>query len=424
MILMPLASHAANQAGWQAMMQAPPGGDRAEGSVANPSFYAGTWSQGTRFVARDAAARNAATSMDERNGEVDTPVRWHGLPGDVRPLPIAMPSARGAEVTPLAEARVTDERPRDISSRLPSYLATSTALMAYGGQAVDGLHERLGEIRNVMPTHDVGGDVFIRYAGGQLNYVARDASRHFVQRADNLQLGGAIAFWNDEGSSSRFGLAADKGTVRIRPKHATVSATHRATGFSAWYTRQQDTGGYFDAVLSSTRFGGRLDDGSVLSGDLKADQWTASVEVGQPMKASENIVVEPQAQLKHQSLKIASITDPDGSIVQGWRSRQTTARIGVRIAKVDNERFVPYMRLDVSRVLGGGSAKATVRHPAGNAVRTFHAERPGTSYGISAGMTVKVNRVVDFYADAKVQGRISGQGHDGLSASAGVRVSF
>ena len=427
MLLMPLASHAAGHAGWRAMVQAPTDGDRAMAALSGPSPYADTWSQGTRFARPDVGANAVTLPLPSHGNHAGSWDRWHGIAGDTQALP-ATATASPASDTASAKAdwtRSAAATPRTLTPRLSTYLATSTALMAYGSQSVDGLHERLGEIRNVMPTHDIGGDVFVRYSGGQLNYVSRDPSRDFGQRADTLQLGGAIAFWNEEGSSSRLGLAADKGTVRVTPKgDDAVHATHRATGFSAWYTRQQDSGGYLDTVLSSTRFQGRVDDGSVLSGDIKADQWTASVEVGQPMMASENVAVEPQAQLKHQSLKISSITDPDGSIVQGGRSRQTTARVGVRIAKVDNERFVPYVRLDVSRVLGGGSSKFAVRHQGDSVAKTIHTERPGTSYGVSAGMTIKVNRVVDFYADAKMQGRISGQGHSGLTANAGVRISF
>ncbi|WNL46362.1 autotransporter outer membrane beta-barrel domain-containing protein [Dyella sp. BiH032] len=420
---MPLASHASDHAGWRAMVQAPTDSDHASATLSGPSLYAGIWSQGLR-------SPNVNAGPDAVTMSLRGPRDRGGLQGDGQRWPASTPPTSAATM-PMDDAgsqasglRVTDA-PRTISPLLASYIAAPTALMAYGNQAVDGLHQRLGEIRNVMPTHDTGGDVFVRYSGGQLNYVTGNDARNFGQRADTLQLGGSIVFWNEEGASSRLGLAADKGTVRISPKaHVGVNTTHRATGFSAWYTRQQDTGGYLDAVLSSTRFKGGADIGSMLSRDIKADQWVASVEVGQPLMASESVSVEPQAQLKHQSLKISSITDSDGSIVQGGHSRQTTARIGVRIAKVDNERFVPYVRVDVNRVLSGGSSKLSIRSPGDSLAKTLHSERPGTSYGVSAGMTIKVNRVVDFYADAKVQGRISGQGYGGLSANAGVRVSF
>ena len=425
MILMPIASHAADHAGWHAAVQ-PPTGNDATAVLSGPSLYADVWRQGTQGPVASIAANNVSTSLPTTPRPARTLGDWQEFANGTQASP-AMQTSLGQSGTD-AHAPMRANAPAGLdplTPQLASYLATSTALTAYGSQAVDGLHERLGEIRNVMPTNDVGGDIFVRYSGGQLNYVARDASRNFGQRADTLQLGGAIAFWNEDGASSRLGLAADKGTVRISPKALDAPhTTHRATGFSAWYTRQQDTGGYLDAVLSSTRFKGHAEAGSVLSGDLKADQWTASVEVGQPMMASENVAIEPQAQLKHQSLKIASITDTDGRIVQGGRSRQTTARVGVRIAKIDNERFVPYLRLDVSRVLSGGSSKVSARTPAEGVAKTFQTERPGTSYGVSAGMTIKVNRTVDFYADAKMQGRISGQGQSGLSANAGVRISF
>lgn len=426
MILMPIASHAANHTGWHAVVQAPIDADRAMASRSGPSPYADVWRQGILGSIDSIATGNVSVSLPATQQPVGTLSSWHGFAHGAQAAPDtqAPPVERDADARSRVRANEQD-RFDSVTPQLAHSLATSTALMAYSSQSVDGLHERLGEIRNVMPTKDVGGDVFVRYSGGQLNYAARDRSRDFGQRADALQLGGAVAFWNEEGSSSRLGLAVDRGTVRISPEAAGAShVTYRATGFSAWYTRQQDTGGYLDAVLSGTRFKGGAEADPVLSGDIKANQWIASVEVGQPMMASENVSVEPQAQLKHQSLKIASITDADGSIVQGGRSRQTTARVGVRIAKVDNERFVPYVRVDVSRVLRGGSSKVSVRAPGDGMAKTSQSERPGASFGVSAGMTIKVNRTVDFYADAKTQGRIGGHGQSGLSANAGVRISF
>ena len=426
MILMPIASHAADHGGWHAAVQPPIDNDRAEALLSGPSLYADVWRQGTRGPVNSVAKGNVSVSLPATQPSAGALVDRHGFAERAHAYSAMQASPDNRDADRRSRMRANEQvRLDSLPSQLASHLATPTALMAYSGQSVDGLHERLGEIRNVMPIKDIGGDVFVRYSGGQLNYAARDTSHDFGQRTDTLQLGGSVAFWDEEGSSSRLGLAADRGTVRITPKALDAShVTYRAKGFSAWYTRQQDTGGYLDAVLSSTRFKGSADASPMLSGDIKADQWIASVEVGQPMMASENVSVEPQAQLKHQSLKISSVTDPDGSIVQGGRSRQTTARVGVRIAKVDNERFVPYVRVDVSRTLGGGSSKVSVRDPGNGMTRTFKAERPGASFGVSAGMTIKVNRTVDFYADAKTQGRISGQGQSGLSANAGVRISF
>lgn len=389
MLCLPLAAQAANDSGWQACVQA------AEGATAQ--------------VAPDGGG---ASMYADAMVQVNQPL--HANP------PAEAYTVRGAD---MPRGLTSPSRYKQEDAATLALVDTPSALFAYGAQLTDGLHQRLGEVRNVMPTSDVGGDLFVRYAGHGYNLHDRQHSSEARQKADTLQIGGAVAFWNDEGTSHRLGWALDKGSVSVTPKRRTTRANYDATGLSAWYTLQHDGGAYLDAVIGRSTFDGRFSNDASHGLKLKASQWVASVETGVPVPASENVTIEPQAQLKFQSLHTSSISGSDGQFVRAGRSHQTTARVGVRLAKIDNERFVPYVRVDLERRFGEAGKRVAIPGADGGS-KQIDATRAGASYGISAGMTIKVNRVVDFYADAKAQQRFGGKGPSGWAANAGVRVSF
>lgn len=384
LICMPLAAQAADGAGWQAGLLADTGTNLAVHGAVSSSPYAGTWRQA-------GSSLNAPSSPDH----------------------ITSVAAKGPSLSP--DARFVAD------SRMAAYLAAPTAQLAYGSLMVDGLHRRLGEIRNVMPTRDVGGEAFVRYTGGSFDYAGGTDQRDARHQADALQIGGGIALWNEDGGNHRVGWALDKGALRVRPKSTNSYADYDVTGLSAWYTHQRESGGYVDAVLNRTKYDGRAWTQGASGPKARASQWAASIETGYPLRASENVVVEPQAQLKFQSLRTSTVLD--GDVIRTARTNQTSARIGARIARIDNERFVPYLKVDIERRFG--EARRIQSAPANGAASTIADDaRSGTTVGLSAGMTIKVNRTVDFYADAKTQKHLGGQGSDGWSAGAGVRINF
>src|SRR5690242_8404130 len=79
MILMPLASHAANHVGWHAMVQAPNDGDHAMAALAGPSFYADTWTNGTRSPRTDADVTAISIAVPRQDGVASDWSERHGL---------------------------------------------------------------------------------------------------------------------------------------------------------------------------------------------------------------------------------------------------------------------------------------------------------------------------------------------------------
>lgn len=328
-----------------------------------------------------------------------------------------------------AAAKLIPKREVINEAQIAAHIATPAALFAYGTQMNDGLHQRLGEIRNVMPTNDIGGEVFVRYNGGQFNIASgtglSKAGRNFKQQSNAVQFGGSAIGWNEEGSNLRAGWAYDQGSIRINPKKSGAGYTdYNAKGMSLWLTAQRDNGLYVDIVAGSRRYNGRIHDISGASAaEVKANGWAASVETGLPMPLTESVTIEPQAQITYQSLRIDPIESASGTITRSERSRRTTARVGVRIAKTDNERFIPYAKVDFSTQFGGASKISSFDRHGGNDA-TFDGVQPGNSVEFSAGMTIKITRVVDFYGDVGMQRRLGDRGADGLAASAGVRINF
>lgn len=286
----------------------------------------------------------------------------------------------------------------------------AAARFAHGSLVMDGLHRRLGEIHNVMPTRDVGGELFLRHAGGRIARTAGSNLPRMRSRAGALQLGGAVAYWNRDGANQRAGWALDRGVLHATPGHA-ASSRDDIRGLAAWYTRQSEGGAYVDTVIRRAGGAGRVPGAA----KVRTAQWTFSTEAGAPLPIGDDASVEPQLQLSYHSLRTTALRG-----VGSLRARQASLRLGARIARIDNERFVPYVQLDLEQPFAGRSRAA----PAGGATGERAAVvRNGRSLRLSTGVTIKVHRSVDVYAHAGVQRRLADGGNTGAAFGAGLRIN-
>ena len=323
-----------------------------------------------------------------------------------------------------------DERPAVIP-QLPSYVVAPTALMNYGQQVTNTLHQRLGEIRNVPPDDGVRGEVFARLMAGQHRYASdrsfSDYGYDFDQQINALQLGGSLLGWTGDRSSLRTGWAADKGTTRVTPHAADGNSRTKydAHGVSAWMTWQQDNGLYVDGVVGGETYRGKV--GTDARGEsvatIRAHGWTASVEAGYPFEVAKGWSVEPQAQLQYQSLRFQDINDVDGTLTRIAPIGQTTARIGARIVKTDDAKLAPYARVDLMRSVGK-RPKITTSSEAWNASQAFDGGRIGTGYRVGAGLSSQLTRNLALYGEGNYQHGIGSSGFSGWSANMGIRVNF
>lgn len=316
-------------------------------------------------------------------------------------------------------------------SQMPSYITAPTALLNYGDAMIDTLHQRLGEIRDVTPSDPHGGELFVRYVGSQQRYASNlgfaDYGFGFDQQINALQLGGSIVSWIVGTSSLRAGWAFDKGTTRVTPNAPDGASAGRydAHGASAWITWQQANGFYVDAVLGGEHYQGDVDTQARNSAvaNLKAASWTASVETGYSFALGRGWSLEPQMQLKHQSLTFNNFTDADGLYTQIDVGGLTTIRGGARLAKTDDARFSPYVRADVIHTAGGDSHIDT-SSSAWDASGAFNGGRIGDSYRLGAGATSQLSSHLALYGEANYLHGTDSYGLRGWQASMGLRFNF
>lgn len=315
--------------------------------------------------------------------------------------------------------------------QLPSYMLAPMALQNYGNTLSDGLHQRLGEIRDSAYGANAGGEVFARAIGSQLNY-SRNLSFQrygydFDQQINALQVGGGIVAVDGDQGSVRAGWALDHGTTRVTPSAADGNsrAKYFANGGSIWVTYQHGSGLWADGVLGVRRFQG--DVSTDLRGEdvgrLRAQGWTMSVEVGKPLPLGGDWTVEPQFQFRVQQLNFRDFRDKDGLDIRLGNSVQSTSRLGIQIGRTANPVLAPYGRLDLIHT-SNGNPTLSASSEAWNAGDTFQTGNTGNSYRVAAGATSQLTDHVQLYGEGTWQHYVGSYGLKGWSANVGVRVTF
>ncbi|WP_036113503.1 MULTISPECIES: autotransporter outer membrane beta-barrel domain-containing protein [Luteibacter] len=326
------------------------------------------------------------------------------------------------------------ETPRErfaVAPQLPSYLSAPAALLTYGDMMNDGLHQRLGDIRQGASDNPVGGEVFARYLGGQLRYSSNLSFQRygydFDQQINALQLGGSLIALDGDNGLLRAGWAADKGTTRVTPNaiDGNSSAKYHAHGVSGWITWQHGNGFWVDGVIGATRYRG--DVGTDLRGsdvgNLRAHGWTTSIEAGLPIAIGGDWTVEPRFQLKHQQLNFRDFSDTDGLEIRLGTAKQTSATLGGRVTRTAQPRFMPYASLDLTHT-SNGDPGVDVSSEAFHTGDRFGSGRVGNAYRVAAGAVSQLGEHVQVYGEGTYQHFVGSYGMRGWAGNVGVRVSF
>jgi outer membrane autotransporter protein len=316
-------------------------------------------------------------------------------------------------------------------AQMPSYIVAPIALLTYGDTLIDTLHQRLGDIRDTTTTDPLGGELFVRYIGSQQRYASSHGAYayDFDQQINAVQLGGSLVSLTNDASSLRIGWAFDKGSTRVTPRvfdsEDASFGRYDAHGVSAWMSWQQNSGFYVDVVIGGERYQGSIST-AVRGSDvarIRAGGWTASVETGYPFALGGGWQVEPQWQLKRQSLSIDPFQDADDLSTQikvgGW----TRTRAGVRFAKTDERRFSPYTRVDFTHTVGGSSNTATSSEAWGES-GVFEGGRLGNTVRIGAGASSRLLPYLSLYGEADYLHDTDGYGMRGWQANVGLRLEF
>ncbi|GLQ51594.1 autotransporter outer membrane beta-barrel domain-containing protein [Dyella flava] len=323
------------------------------------------------------------------------------------------------------------ERVQDLVAQLPSYIVAPTALLNYGDTIIDTLHQRLGEIRDTPPADPHGGELLVRYIGSQQRYASDQGTYgyDFNQQINAVQLGGSLVSLTSDASSLRIGWALDKGVTRVTPRvydsEDASFSRYDAHGVSAWMTWQQSNGFYVDAVLGGERYQGSVSTairGSDVA-QIRAGGWTASVETGYPFALGGGWWIEPQLQVKRQSLSFDPFQDADNLATQIRVAGSTRARAGIRVSKTDNLRFSPYVRVDFTNTRGGGST-ATVSSEAWDVSGSFRSGRLGNTVRAGAGASSQFLPYLSLYGEADYLHATTDYGMRGWEVNLALRFEF
>lgn len=312
---------------------------------------------------------------------------------------------------------------------VPVYSVIVPAAQIMTLSALGTFHDRQGE-QSLLTEAGVAPAGWARLYGSDLKKSwAGTASPQLDGSTQGFQIGHDLyAATTDAGQSQRLGFFVGQSRLRGDVEGFAEGFQHRKAGhmkldgdhFGAYWTLVDPRGGYLDAVAMGTRLSGsnRSDRGVKL--DTEGHAVTLSLESGYPLPISEHWVVEPQAQLIHQSIDLDQQNDGISDVSFDSQS-YWTGRIGARLKGrylIDNVPIEPYLRANTWHTFGG---KDTVTY---NGVDRIKSQHKSSSADIGAGIVAKLSANVSLYLAVDYDTNLDSEALESTSGTLGVRVSW
>ncbi|QDE39102.1 autotransporter outer membrane beta-barrel domain-containing protein [Luteibacter pinisoli] len=340
---------------------------------------------------------------------------------------IAPPPATG----PLA---VADARPA-VVPQVPAAIVSPSALAFFGYRAIDNLHRRLGEVRNMDDLGEgLGGETFVRYFGGDYHYSTNRSFRDYGYDYDldmrAVQVGTNVFALDADRSTLRAGVAYTHGTTQLDPKaadgysHAKLY-TNTIAMFVTW---QHASGFYIDAIASGDRHVGDIDTARIKgAARVHGSGWEGSVEAGYPWRFDSGWELEPQLQLVRQHIGLRDQVDTDSVTTRYQAFEQTVGRAGLRFDRTwttdAGSRFTPYARANYIKGWGGVS-KVDIGAEGFDMSQPFAGGKFGQMVELGLGGTWAWRNRISVYGEGDWQDNVGVAGVRGWSANLGVRWDF
>ncbi|KJV30424.1 autotransporter outer membrane beta-barrel domain-containing protein [Luteibacter yeojuensis] len=315
-----------------------------------------------------------------------------------------------------------------VTPEIPAYLSASSASLSYADSMTDGLHQRMGELRDSDFAGDVGTEWFLRQHQAKERYTSnRSFSQYgynFDQSADYVQFGGSLVALDGDNGALRAGWAIDHGTTAITPRAVDGYSVTRlkSNGFSAWLTWKHGTGLWVDTAISSHRLRGGTD--TAVSGRQVSKQSLAvgsiSAEMGFPITLSPSWTIEPRALAAYRSVSINKVAGRNGLAVDGAHGSYGRYSAGISLIRHD-EKFTPYARVNVEASTGRGVA---IKARANDVEAQFVSGAPGASYVTSAGFSVRLGERIRMFGESAYRHYIGRGGFQGWSTNMGLRMTL
>jgi outer membrane autotransporter barrel domain len=332
---------------------------------------------------------------------------------------------------PLAEAHA---RPA-LVPQVPAAIVSPSALAFYGYRAIDNLHRRLGEVRNMDDMDEgLGGETFVRTFGGDYDVSTNrsfgDYGYDYDMQTHAVQVGANIFDLNADRFTLRAGLAYTHGTTRIDPKAADgySHAKLYSNSIAALVTMQWASGFYLDLIASGDRHSGDIDTLRAKDAShVRGSGWSGSAEAGYPFRFDGGWELEPQLQLIRQHIGLNNEVDVDHVTTRFDAFAQTIGRAGLRFDRTwstdGGSRYTPYLRANYIKGWGGVS-KVNV----GAEGFTFSDQFAGGKFGqmmeLGFGGTYAWQNRLSVYGEADWQNKIGTAGARGWALDLGLRWDF
>jgi outer membrane autotransporter protein len=307
------------------------------------------------------------------------------------------------------------------------------------------LHERIGD---TLTVENAGADAegwgrsgWARFFGQQIDnryqsYVAPSATGRLfgVQAGFDVWRGSfipghrdAAGFYFAYGNSAMDvnGLVTNAtGTAYVPTRTGTVNLYAYSGG--AYWTHYGPGGWYLDAVVQGTAYTGNA---TTQFANLPTNGAgiITSLEVGYPflLAPGPHFILEPQGQILWQHTSFSQAFDGLGEVKLGTTSG-VTGRLGLRaqstIVTNSGQVWQPYVRANLWQNWGG---EATTTFSGVDQVPLL---QESTQLEFAAGLTVKVNTCLSFYAQAgyefAVGGDTNGGRRQGVKGDIGLRLTF
>jgi uncharacterized protein YhjY with autotransporter beta-barrel domain len=354
----------------------------------------------------------------------------------------------------------------DFRPAVPLYTALSLLAMRYGFGVIGTLHERMGDPYAMV---DPGSTAPPAYAAptvhedylkaapavtpttsppavwGRLlgDFGKRDNDNFFAAGPDYMwNLGGVqtgFDLWCREernGAHDHAGLYGAFGTIESDVQRAfrslgptAGSITMNAASLGGYWTHYGPGGWYVDAVTQGTWYGSnaRSVTGPALS--TNGLGWAGSLEGGYPIALTRQVLIEPQAQLIYQHVRLDNGNDGD-ALVSFSNSDALEGRLGARLVKTWNmgasfqpRPLVTWLRANLWHEFFEGTDTTLAGLSGANAF-TFTAPLKGTWAEIGGGATGTVARSTTLFATAAYQHNTDGDHQYAWTGRAGVTMRW
>lgn len=244
--------------------------------------------------------------------------------------------------------------------------------------------------------YQVGHDLFARLGDGGYRQHAGLFVGH--ARLDGEVRGFALGF--DDNKS---------GDVRVQ-----------ADSVGAYWTVIAPGGTYLDMVAMGTRFDGRSRSERGYKLDLDGHGVALSMESGYPIALSRHWVIEPQAQVVVQKIKLDKANDPVSRVAFDsqpyWR-----ARLGARLKgafAVSDTPIEPYVRANLWHTFKGEDSVTF------DEVDTLKTQHRTTQAQLGLGIAARLSKEVSIYLGGDYGRSLDSQPQESLQGNLGLRISW